>query len=162
MLVRKLIDRLGIDRQAGALGPGVSQVDQSAVTELALNIEVPLLHVAQRLVRHRRANAEPANQRVEEGRVSSGWHQDSIRERIRQATECSDAAIERGNPRSRDGGHDILVGRDRKRDIIGQPEDAVARADHGLVVQAVCDAETGRKGVAVIQSRSRLAQIRIH
>ena len=154
VLIRQLVDRLGIHGEAVAFRARVGDVEECSIRKLVLNIEVPLLHVTQRLSGNGRSNTKAADQRVEERRVAPRRLQHTIGERIVQQPEGRDATVERVDPGRSDGIHDVLVRRVRKRNIVRQPKDAVTCSDNRRILHAVSNCEPWGERVAVVEPRS--------
>ena len=128
---------------------------------MPLDVQVPLLHVAERLVRNGRSNPETANERAEELRVASRRLQHAVRERIVQVAVGRDA-VQRGEPWGLDRVDDTEVRSCGERHVVRQPENAVPGPYHGRVIDAVGDAEPWREGVLVVKRGASGPEVGIH
>src|SRR2546425_6304918 len=76
-------------------------------------------------------------------RISAWRLNNAAWERIAQAVERCDRTVIGSDEGSRIRVDGIVVGTDIEGNIVGNPEDAVPGADHGLVIEPISQAEAG-------------------
>ena len=146
VLVGKLVDLHPRSSTSGLPGTGevhsfracVAQFEQESLHELALDVQIPLLHIPDRLVGNRRAGIDRlAQQPALVGRIAPGRLKDAVREWIGKRGVWGKTVVQGRGPGVGDAIDGRKVGAHGEGDIVRHVEDAVAAAYDKPVGQAV-------------------------
>src|ERR1700675_1958362 len=156
-----------------AVRPGISDIGKEASRQLALDIEVVLLHISILGVGMGRQRGRTVRRDESRGvglRIASGWQKDplsaerttciSTRETGKrnsrqraigpvQGAEGSPVGICRSVEASGGQIHNVIVGVESKRYVVWNEEDAVAAADHGFLIESVGESKTWRERLLI-------------